>query len=725
MQNFNLVGFDFIPVNMLLILVILCCNVASYAIEFQPGEIKLNYVSDCCAPRLRTDVSKLMKCVNASAEQTVKDGWPHAKKKKFAFVTSATQDIFSFSSYSFAINQAYCEQNGHLLRMPDPITSNYEPKHPAWNKVKILEVALKTWAKDCDYIVWLDADLIILDIHLNLESLVNQYSAAHFIASACPESTTSSDIMNSGFVVLKNSAFVTGWLLKQWWTFENRITFNDQEVFNKLYMKYGEKMSPKVVIVAPDLLNSDPPATLRQKPENQVLHLMGEYWTYRQIAFRSGFDEICRATYFPDNSLTDADECGANDDTESCNAKNSDDALTAYPNKVRAQLGVNQHLLFMVAFVEYTNRSNTLLDEFEGRLAAGKPSDFDQTSGLKYIIGRYLDMLEVVGKEWSKKDKKALKAGVWTTADEKLYISMLEGEVSSAFPDLEQKRSSGKSVLGAHPRTSDELRAYLFDMYMRNLRLSEELNKDRNEKLRKSKLDNPSQEFQEYRFERSSLLYATIDFGAQYVKKYFYEVYGSRPRDPQTGRDIPMQPTKKFKAMKKTLEQMIKMSDEMIQLVHAERKPHTHHLRGDLYVDASLVQRLEGDFEACLEYLLMALAEKEEEAKVLGELGIVKTLIMIGDYMSTMGRYREALPYFDRAIRIEKLQLGETVVAIGSHYFMAGQARAAGGMFEEALEYFNKAVRVYKQHPGSAEYERDLPRTQQLIDYCKKKLANN
>jgi len=286
------------------------------------------------------------------------------------------------------------------------------------------------------------------------------------------------------------------------------------------------------------------------------------------------------------------------------------------------------------------------------------------------------------------------------------------------------QRSTGQSVLGAHPRTSGELRAFLFELYMRNLRLSEELNQERNNNLRNSKLDLPSKEFQEYRFERSSLLYATIDFGGQYVKKYFYEVYGSRPRDPKTGRDVPMEPTKKFKAMKKTLMEMIKMSEEMIQLVHSERKPHTHHLRGDLFIDASLVKRLEGDFEACLEYLLMALKEKEEEAKVLGDLGIVKTLIMIGDYMSTIGRYRDALPYFDRAIGIQKLQLGETVVAIGSHYFMAGQARAAGGMYTEAIEYFNKAIRVFRQYPGSAEYDRDIPRAQQLIEYCKKKLAD-
>lgn len=715
-----------------LLLFLFFVTFAADAVELQTGEIKLNYVSDCCAPRIRNDVNKLIKCVNASAEQTVKDGWLPTKKKKFAFVTSATKDIFSFSSYSFAINQAYCEQNGHLLRMPDPVTSNYEPNHPAWNKVKILEVALKTWAKDCDYIVWLDADLIILDMHLNLDTLVKQYSNAHLIASACPESTTSSDIMNSGFVILKNSDFVSGWLLKEWWTFENRITFNDQEVFNKLYMKYGEKMSSKCVIVAPDLINSDPPATLRQKPDNQVLHLMGEYWTYRKIAFRSGFDEICRATYTPEvnsddeifNSTNNDDDDEETRASKNCVSDSGSNADTVYPNKVQAQLGVNQHQLFMIAFVEYTNRSNTLLNEFETRFAAGQSSNFDQISGLKYIIGRYLDILHVVDTDWTKQDKKAFKAGKWTSADQKLYENVLEGFDSSAFPDLKEQREAGQSVLGAHPRNSGELRAYLFDLFMRNLRLSEDVNKEKNDKLRNSKLDTPSPEFQEYRFERSSVLYATIDFGAQYVKKYFYDVYGSRSRDPKTGRDIPMQPNKKFKMMKKTLMEMIAMSDEMLQLVHFERKPHTHHLRGDLFIDASLVRRLEGNVEECLEYLLMALEEKEEEAKVLGDLGIVKTLVMIGDYMSTIGKYLDALPYFDRAIKIQKLQLGETVIAIGSHYFMAGQARAAGGMFSEAIEYFNKAIRVYKQHPGTPEYERDIPRAQQLMEYCKKKLAD-
>lgn len=47
-----------------------------------------------------------------------------------------------------------------------------------WNKVKILIDALdqqKGWAKNVDFMVWLDADAIVLDLGLRIEEVAAQY----------------------------------------------------------------------------------------------------------------------------------------------------------------------------------------------------------------------------------------------------------------------------------------------------------------------------------------------------------------------------------------------------------------------------------------------------------------------------------------------------------------------------------------------------------------------
>jgi hypothetical protein len=224
----------------------------------QPDDLKLLYIEECCRPSIRNDDNKLFKCVNASSEQSLLDGWPENTKSKIAIVSYATMDISGYAAYSFAVDQVYSEHNGYLLKLADSVTSNYEPKDARWNKVKILDVALQTWAKDSDYIVWLDADLIMLDLSMRIEKITSEYPHGEIWVSASVESTTNSDLMNSGFLILKNTDFVKKWLLKEWWSSGDRNTFNDQEIFDKIYMKYkkSKSLDKKVIILEPDALNS-------------------------------------------------------------------------------------------------------------------------------------------------------------------------------------------------------------------------------------------------------------------------------------------------------------------------------------------------------------------------------------------------------------------------------------------------------------------------------------
>lgn len=96
------------------------------------------------------------------------------------------------------------------------------------------------------------------------------------------EHAGSSTLVNSGCVLVKNSAWARRFL-SEWWSHADRTLYSDQEQFDLLYehrrrvaaAESGERaFMDRIAILAPDALNSDPPAMTQQKPYNGVLHLM-------------------------------------------------------------------------------------------------------------------------------------------------------------------------------------------------------------------------------------------------------------------------------------------------------------------------------------------------------------------------------------------------------------------------------------------------------------------
>jgi hypothetical protein len=80
---------------------------------------------------------------------------------------------------------------------------------------------------------------------------------------------------------VKNSAWARQFL-SDWWSHADRGLYSDQEQFDLLYEHRRRAAAPageraftdRVAILAPDKLNSDPPAMTQQKYNNKVLHLM-------------------------------------------------------------------------------------------------------------------------------------------------------------------------------------------------------------------------------------------------------------------------------------------------------------------------------------------------------------------------------------------------------------------------------------------------------------------
>lgn len=296
------------PVFLLpLFLVALAHAQITTTIRDQPSSIQAKYAASCCSiVNEHSDVkkvnwSRLMTCVNESStnnmENIYHDLYEHGGPSLgFALVTYATPDIWEYTVYSLAINEIYAEHNGYIMRHLDPSTSDYDKKDARWNKVKILEEAIDPdhgWARDLNYIMWVDADLVIMDMGLRLEKVAAEYPLAHILLSA--EHAGSSTLMNSGAVIIKNSEWARKFL-REWWSYGDRNLFSDQEQFDLLYKAHIDdwQLEKYVSVLPPDALNSDPPAMTQQKPHNQVLHLMGEHTPYRVKVFSSGFKELCR-----------------------------------------------------------------------------------------------------------------------------------------------------------------------------------------------------------------------------------------------------------------------------------------------------------------------------------------------------------------------------------------------------------------------------------------------
>lgn len=100
--------------------------------------------------------------------------------------------------------------------------------------------------------------------------------------------------MNSGFIIFKNTPW-TMKFIKQWWDArslsQNSVT--DQMGFEYVYDRLSPEEKSRIVILAPDALNSDAPPMTRQLPHNQVLHLAAESSTLRRNIFHHGMKEVC------------------------------------------------------------------------------------------------------------------------------------------------------------------------------------------------------------------------------------------------------------------------------------------------------------------------------------------------------------------------------------------------------------------------------------------------
>ena len=299
--------------------------------------------------------------------------------------TYISTEILDYAPEAAAVNAWYASRHNYSFHVYTSETGhNFEPKDQRWNKVKILLDAMNSHELGC-LIVWVDADLIVLDMDLDLREVVQPFASADiFMSKDGPDAPT---IANTGMIVIRNSQWAQR-VIHRWWYESDRGRECDQIALSHMYASLladeqdhdkhrslhnihiqshaadgtdkGEDSSgnnransvlTKFRFLRTDALNSNFPAWQHQLPHNQILHLAGMSGKYRHLVFQKALRQLCESAVNVDGQQDNPDHVQPSPSDRGTCADESKGHLveTACQNRGGAlplQLGLTRQALF-------------------------------------------------------------------------------------------------------------------------------------------------------------------------------------------------------------------------------------------------------------------------------------------------------------------------------------------------------------------------------------------
>ena len=229
--------------------------------------------------------TELFHCVNTSLSASPSS----STNAKIALAVFASSNVWSYAAHTALVMSLYGQHKGYYYRILGPETGDdFSPDDRRWNKVMSTLRAFhpkKGWAKDFDALVYLDADLVVMDFSLSIEGYLISFPDADLIMSS-----DALDVGNTGFLIIRNTDWIRSFFASWWLQKDTKYTFCDQHVLNKLY----EENKERIQILKQSELNSVWPALEHLESEDKVLHLMGEISSYRTAVFRRASGVVCR-----------------------------------------------------------------------------------------------------------------------------------------------------------------------------------------------------------------------------------------------------------------------------------------------------------------------------------------------------------------------------------------------------------------------------------------------
>ena len=599
-----------------------------------------------------------MNCVNQTALAHEEHVRTSANSANIGFVTFATHDIWDYTVYSYAVNQIYAEHHGYMFRHMDTHSAgsdSLDPRDSRWNKVKILEEALHSWGSTLDYVVWVDADVVVLDMGLAIEDVVAAHPHAHLLSSA--EHAGSSTLINSGTLIVKNSLFARQFL-QAWWDYADRSLFSDQEQFDLLYKHCQDRwrsheegrgwtrdsephslrlfdgspfdLTTLISILPPDAINSDPPAMTQQRPRNQVLHLMGEHTAYRARVFRAALDELCEVT-------TAAAEARAGAGA---------DVAPLTTRTLQGQLGLSQENLLLWTLETYGLESAQLLQQY----------------ALKASLGAF-----GVG------ESRRLANSVHHYAHATDYSIASQGSVQ--VPE------------GAPEDTTTQLRVRVWELLMANIQ------------GRRSVSQQQEQEQEEE--EVGSDGTPTKSKHANVKRKVSADWPELLKVAAEAGQQVVSLQGPSFEDRQAVTHAVMELLQEILQVCHVQQRPavmqmvaHMHSETGMLLLHQNIAAK------QSLPHFHTSLQLYRDLSVDSGHHILVQPLSTLANALCTLQYFPQAYPLFEEAIRIAEAVLGRRHESLGGHYLNFGIAKVQAGLYSEAQVLLRRALHVFQINGG-------------------------
>lgn len=114
---------------------------------------------------------------------------------------------------TFENHRAYANLHGYYYEDTSHLMDSSRP--PAWSKIKAVQYLFEMYS--CEWVWWLDVDVVIMNPDIQLESLIPESDHIHFIAAE-----DKSFSVNSGSWIIRKSEWSTKFL-NDWWNSKNFI----------------------------------------------------------------------------------------------------------------------------------------------------------------------------------------------------------------------------------------------------------------------------------------------------------------------------------------------------------------------------------------------------------------------------------------------------------------------------------------------------------------------
>lgn len=228
---------------------------------------------------------------------------------KIAFVYFYTPNIYDYCQHSIHNISTYCYKYNYAFIAYDTVFN--EEVSMCWNKIAAILQNLHKY----DFLVWIDADAIINNMDITIESIIRIDPNKELYL--CEDISVEYECINSGVMIIKNTEW-TEHLFRKVWNSSIPHGHNDQNV---IFLEIAKEMHPeleqsqrqnpkdesilkkspfckrnvhpKVGIYSENLFNTH---IYNYKPDDFILHLMG-YNTatridiMRQINTKLGLDQ--------------------------------------------------------------------------------------------------------------------------------------------------------------------------------------------------------------------------------------------------------------------------------------------------------------------------------------------------------------------------------------------------------------------------------------------------